>query len=613
MKTPKSFSNNDEIDHLVQDYQESSGFKIVIRRSWGGARTYYCASHVRCCFRAKFGKVRGTDFLALKETTYAFHCGEAVLAAKDGRALKGRIKSRVMPFVDSVASVKYELPTPRDVMKAAASLGGYTATYQQSFRAIQSTKSGDLENNKKSFELIIPYLQRFVELNQGSTTTTERDSGNFVQRLFVCPSIMHEAVKFVRPVMSLDAAHLKSQWKGILYVASVKSACDEIFPVAFAITGQNENESGWKWFLQLLSSSLPVLTMDHPKDGVAYKQFTFISDRQKGLVKALEQVFPENHSCHCAIHIARNVERKFGKSIAKYVLPLARTFSPLVSQQLLSEFTVAARNYLEKNPASHWRNSAWLEDPSLPPRYGVLTSNMSESANAMFEKARDCSWLYCIHTILSKMVERIVYLRDRHEGKTGVLEKVTAEFEKKWMNCAGFKVVRLEKEGHVFAISPQRGTTSDSEINCNLDVVNCNCDCGEWQNHGVPCIHAVAYFRLYKRMTLEQMKAEQVAGYYTYEKEMMLLDRNIVPVCMQRIRHDGATLPPRASGKRSTGRPQKVRIRKRSRWAHEPERSNIVCSRCLKRGHNIRTCLMRETLDSKGNDVDNIQELLDLS
>ena len=102
-------------------------------------------------------------------------------------------------------------------------------------------------------------------------------------------------------------------------------------------------------------------------------------------------------------------------------------------------------------------------------------------------------------------------------------------------------------------------------------MVNLNCDCGEWQDHGVPCIDAVAYFRLYKRMTLEQMLAEQVDEYYTYEKERMLLDMNIVPVCMQRIRHDGATLPPRASGKRSTGRPQKLRIRKRSRWAHEPE------------------------------------------
>jgi hypothetical protein len=53
---------------------------------------------------------------------------------------------------------------------------------------------------------------------------------------------------YVRPVLSLDAAHLRSQWNGTLYVASVQSACDEIYPVAFAIMRDNENAAGWKWF-----------------------------------------------------------------------------------------------------------------------------------------------------------------------------------------------------------------------------------------------------------------------------------------------------------------------------------------------------------------------------
>jgi hypothetical protein len=55
---------------------------------------------------------------------------------------------------------------------------------------------------------------------------------------------MKTALRYVTPVMSLDAAHLKSEWKGTLYFATTKTACDDLYPVAFAIINANENEEG---------------------------------------------------------------------------------------------------------------------------------------------------------------------------------------------------------------------------------------------------------------------------------------------------------------------------------------------------------------------------------
>jgi len=105
-----------------------------------------------------------------------------------------------------------------------------------------------LEKSNQSYQLIGPYLREFLDLNRGSTTAMERDVKNHMQRLFVCPGFIDTSMRYVRPVLSLDAAHLRSQWKGTLYVATVKSACDEIYPVAFAIMRDNENAAGWKWF-----------------------------------------------------------------------------------------------------------------------------------------------------------------------------------------------------------------------------------------------------------------------------------------------------------------------------------------------------------------------------
>jgi hypothetical protein len=64
---------------------------------------------------------------------------------------------------------------------------------------------------------------------------------------------MNWAINYVRPVVSLDACHLKyDQRYGTLYVCTVKSALDEIFPVAFGLSGDNENYKEWQWFLNLL-------------------------------------------------------------------------------------------------------------------------------------------------------------------------------------------------------------------------------------------------------------------------------------------------------------------------------------------------------------------------
>jgi MULE transposase domain/Ulp1 protease family, C-terminal catalytic domain/SWIM zinc finger len=586
-----TYFNHDEIYRDVQKYEDSSGLHIAIRRCKGDGKTFFCASHIGCSFRAKFGRIRGTDKLCLKEeNSCAFHCG----VAADGRAHKTRVKDRVYPLVAHVALVKDKPVEPKDDVKAVANVNKCTATYHQSFRAVQASRSDASDKNKRSFQLLIPHLQKFMELNKGSKAMTECDGENHIRKVFICPAIMSESLRFVRPVLSLDAAHLKSCWKGSLYIASVKTGCDNIYQVAIAILDEYENISGWKWFLEHLRSSLPMLTLDHPKHRVQKKLFTFISDRQKGLVQALKEVFPDNHATFCAIHIARNVERSMGKKDSKYVVHLARTFSPMLFQVLMTELTAAARQYLEAIPASQWINTAWLEDSTLPPRYGVRTSNMSESSNSMFEEARDERWLYSVDTILSKTVERISDLRKKHKGKTGVVETVAS------------------KNDNLFNIVHPRRKASDTGMRYNIDVAQKCCNCDEWQDHGVPCIHAIAYFRFHKQVILEQILQEEVDQYYKYENERMLLRNNIQPICMEWICHDGRTLPPRESKKRSTGRRRKKRSRKRSRWSYEPEKSKIVCSRCHQRGHNIRTCIMREELARQGTDTNSIVEL-DLS
>ena len=293
--------------------------------------------------------------------------------------------------------------------------------------------------------------------------------GNNISHIFVCPGIMKTTMKNVRPVMSLDAAHLKSKWKGILYTASVMTA----------------------------------------------------------------------------------------------------------------------------------------------------TSNMSESTNNMFDKAREMSWFNSLDYMLGRTMERISTLREEVKNKDGIVEHVVALLRRRWDMVAGYKVVQIREDGDEFSIIRPNQTDWETTTKHNIDVVNCRCSCGEWQEHSIPCVHAIVYFRLHETKTMDEVLARHVDELYENANQKAMLAVNIVPVCIETIQPDGVTLPPRQSSKRRTGRPQKKRIRKRSRWADDPTQSTIVCSNCKQRGHNIRTCDFR-TEEAKKINIQNESEVsklieLDLS
>ena len=334
-------------------------------------------------------------------------------------------------------------------MKAAPHLKNDSTTYGQSFKVLRDYSHRRWEAGDVSFQMILPYLDKFVELNPGSTARCDTEE-LYTKRLFVCPSIIKTSLRHMRPIMSLDAAHLKSKWKGTLYTASVKTGSDNIYPVAMAIMNGNENEAGWTWFLELLHDLLEILVMDHPKPGIRYKYFTFISDRQKGLIEALKNVFPNNHTCFCAIHIARNAEQKCGKRVARFVHKLSTTFSHVVSSDLIERVNKASqkgRQYLEEIQANQWRSTSWRDDDGLPPRYGIVTSNISEATNNMFREAREGSWLYALDYMLGKVTERISTLRKEVSEKDGVVERLVDKLQQGWNTCAGFKVLELERAG----------------------------------------------------------------------------------------------------------------------------------------------------------------------
>jgi hypothetical protein len=102
--------------------------------------------------------------------------------------------------------------------------------------------------------------------------------------------------------IGLYSTYTKSRFRIMLLIAYSIDANDEILLLAWALV-PIENKRWWIWFCNLLSKWFPALQLENS---------VFMSDREKGLDKALQQVFPRGLSSFCCKYIEGNLTAAYG-------------------------------------------------------------------------------------------------------------------------------------------------------------------------------------------------------------------------------------------------------------------------------------------------------------
>ncbi|KAL4382936.1 hypothetical protein GQ457_15G019750 [Hibiscus cannabinus] len=139
------------------------------------------------------------------------------------------------------------------------------------------------ESYKDQFKYLYDYLGELRETSPGTTTICQLDDRLF-ERVYICPQAYKNGYKAgCRPIISLDWCFLKGPYIGWLLADVEIDANDGIYPIAYAVV-ESENFSAWYWFLSLLKDDLEILNSN---------QICFMSDRQKGLNEALDELFPD--------------------------------------------------------------------------------------------------------------------------------------------------------------------------------------------------------------------------------------------------------------------------------------------------------------------------------
>ncbi|KAL0362027.1 UNVERIFIED_CONTAM: hypothetical protein Scaly_1157900 [Sesamum calycinum] len=86
---------------------------------------------------------------------------------------------------------------------------------------------------------------------------------------------------------------------GVMLTAVGIDPNNDSFPIAYAVVGGETRET-WEWFLTLLRNDLNI-----HRDS----DYTFMSDKQKGLIPAFETVFPTAENRFCVRHLHANMKR----------------------------------------------------------------------------------------------------------------------------------------------------------------------------------------------------------------------------------------------------------------------------------------------------------------
>lgn len=349
------------------------------------------------------------------------------------------------------------------------------------------------------------------------------------------------------------------------------------------------------FFLECLKEACPLIAQPHPQTRCQpYASISLISDRDKGLLESSHQIFPKNHHSFCSVHLERNVRQLHGLQAGLMVPKIAKTFSNRQEKYYFRELTKikqAATEYVSQIEPTCWRSTCWITEgtENLPPRYGITTSNMSESVNNMLKKPRNCIWLYAIHNILEIIIQKIHKGQNKYKDKSGVFEDTKAKISNLYDKSAGFKIIPTDEDAGIYKINRTESLLGEPIVSHNLNVIHNTCTCGLWQEYNVPCVDAVAYLRIWKNKTIDEIIDEDVSRLYTYEYLHKLYKENLNAVALSTLRHDGVTSVAQIAPKRQPGRPKMLRYRNRSKYAN-PADSKIKCKKCGIRGHNSAGC-----------------------
>ncbi|XP_024162805.1 uncharacterized protein LOC112169929 isoform X2 [Rosa chinensis] len=400
------------------------------------------------------------------------------------------------------------------------------------------------------------------------------------KRMYICLGALKNGFKAgCRTVIGLDGAHLKSCFGGQLLTAVGIDANNTSWVIAYAMV-EAESKDSWMWFLELMVSDLNI---EHEGRG-----WTFISDRQKGLIPAFNEVVPRAHIRFCVRHMWTNFTKLFpGKVMKDQMWTCAKsTTLPYFQKEMedMKALDLDAYKWLtaKERPARHWCRAYFNTDVDCD----IMINNLCESFNSWILEARGKPPVTMFEELRVKLMKRVAMRKEKMEAYHGnICPKPRVVIEKNKLKAAT-DCIPTFNGGDIAEV--ENIDRSKNVVDLRMRTSTCR----RWDLSGIPCKHAISAIYL-KRHDPD----DYVAACYLKKTYMSIYNNFIQPVNSMDLwsrTEDPPILPPQYS--RQPGRPKTARMKDASERVQEGGvklgrvQRSLRCSNCKQVGHNLKTC-----------------------
>ncbi|XP_027171683.1 uncharacterized protein LOC113771283 [Coffea eugenioides] len=287
-----------------------------------------------------------------------------------------------------------------------------------------------------------------------------------------------------RPFVGFDGCFLKGPFGGVLLTAVALDANNSIFPIAFAVT-ECENKDTWRWFFYYFQEFFGPLDNNIP--------LTFMSDRQKGLNLAYEEIFPDATGRHCCRHISNFKSQFPGILLKSFFWKAAKSYDVVGYNEAMAsikDINIAAWRYLDKIPRSSWCRYVFSSELKCD----HVTNNFTESFNNWVGDFRGKPILTLVDGLRRKFMKK---LHKRYQKGCTLTANITPRIAEKLT-----QISQASRKREIHMASEDTFEIGDGDRSYIVNLSKRIYDCGAFQISGIPCKHA-ALGIIYRREKLE--------------------------------------------------------------------------------------------------------------
>ncbi|XP_012844641.1 PREDICTED: uncharacterized protein LOC105964686 [Erythranthe guttata] len=577
LKKGQVFTDVYQFRQVLKDYTIQEGFHCVRDKNEKQRVRVHCGGE-NCAWRLHASTLPDNVTYMIKVCPCEHTCTRG---AVDNEVSAKWLASKLMDLLRSDPDANLK------AMRHEVTKYGVKPQYMQFYRAKSIALDQIQGNHAKLFEKLPYYGAMVLATNPGSVVTlqcdvedVEDENGLGVpqkpptfKRFFMGLAALRDGfLSGCNPFIGFDGCHLKGPYGGVLLSAIALDGNNGLYPIAFAIV-ETENRDSWSFFFHNLTIMLGGFS-----DG---KPWTFMTDRQKGLVETISEMAPNVMNRRCARHICANFRTHFaGGALKKWFWSAARSYTPSgfnFAMYKMKELNVNAYKWLLAIPSEQWSRYAF--DKRL--KNDHVTNNISESFNNWIEEFRPMPFLSLLDGLRCKLMKRLTNRAAKGQKSTHELMPTVVER----LNIA----VEESRKCEIVVAGNDQFEIKDKRNHFVVNLSNKRCDCEEWDLSGLPCKHAIVAIK-HNMQRLE----DYTDKCFSREIYMTVYSHFINPVNHPDFwpEHLDATpkdlQPP--TYRRLPGRPKKNRRKEAGEGQSQKISTVVRCKRCKGWGHNIRTC-----------------------